>query len=82
MQLQHYFDKCVAAYPQINDDASEAIDAVKLADGMLVFVLCTLRNGAANLVEAGQNRRTMVYFGPGLKTGSHGERLGKGPAVG
>ncbi|XP_022837316.1 collagen type IV alpha-3-binding protein isoform X1 [Spodoptera litura] len=33
IQLQQYFDMCVAAYPQINDDASEAIDAVKLADG-------------------------------------------------
>ncbi|CAH0590157.1 unnamed protein product [Chrysodeixis includens] len=33
VQLQQYFDVCVANCPQINDDASEAIDAVKLADG-------------------------------------------------
>ncbi|XP_047031570.1 ceramide transfer protein [Helicoverpa armigera] len=33
VQLQQYFDMCVAAYPQINDDVTEAIDAVKLADG-------------------------------------------------
>ncbi|XP_059059634.1 ceramide transfer protein [Achroia grisella] len=33
VQLQRYFDKCVAAYPQISDDTTEPIDAVKLADG-------------------------------------------------
>ncbi|XP_053615047.1 ceramide transfer protein isoform X2 [Plodia interpunctella] len=35
VQMQQYFDMCVAAYPQINDEGIEAdaIDAVKLADG-------------------------------------------------
>ncbi|KPJ12480.1 Collagen type IV alpha-3-binding protein [Papilio machaon] len=33
VQLQQYFDKCVAACPQINDEIVEAIDAVKLVDG-------------------------------------------------
>lgn len=33
IQLQQYFDMCLASYPQINDDAEQAIDAVKLADG-------------------------------------------------
>lgn len=33
VQLQQYFEKCVAAYPKISDEATEAIDAVKLADG-------------------------------------------------
>ncbi|KAJ0174033.1 hypothetical protein K1T71_010179 [Dendrolimus kikuchii] len=32
VQLQQYFDMCVATYPQI-DDINEAIDAVQLADG-------------------------------------------------
>lgn len=39
VQLQQYFEKCVAAYPQINDEATEAIDAVKLADGLLSLVI-------------------------------------------
>lgn len=34
LQLQNYFDMCVSTYPQIQDDAAEAIDAVKLADGV------------------------------------------------
>ncbi|XP_045528317.1 ceramide transfer protein [Pieris brassicae] len=34
IQLQHYFDVCIASYPQINDDIAEAIDAVKLADSI------------------------------------------------
>ncbi|GBP64441.1 Collagen type IV alpha-3-binding protein [Eumeta japonica] len=33
LQLQQYFDLCVSSYPQINDDGSDAIDAVKLIDG-------------------------------------------------
>ncbi|XP_028167548.1 collagen type IV alpha-3-binding protein isoform X2 [Ostrinia furnacalis] len=33
VQLQKYFEMCVASYPKINDDPSEAIDAVKVADG-------------------------------------------------
>ncbi|KPJ03286.1 PREDICTED: collagen type IV alpha-3-binding protein [Papilio xuthus] len=33
VQLQQYFDKCVASSPQINDEIVEAIDAVKLVDG-------------------------------------------------
>ncbi|XP_068620035.1 ceramide transfer protein [Battus philenor] len=33
-QLQQYFEKCVASCPQINDETVEAIDAVKLADGV------------------------------------------------
>ncbi|XP_039759642.1 ceramide transfer protein [Pararge aegeria] len=33
-QLQTYFDKCVSSCPQINDDAADAIDAVKLADSV------------------------------------------------
>ncbi|XP_023947703.2 ceramide transfer protein [Bicyclus anynana] len=33
-QLQNYFDKCVTACPQINDDAADAIDAVQLADSV------------------------------------------------
>ncbi|XP_026763481.1 ceramide transfer protein [Galleria mellonella] len=33
VQLQQYFDMCVATYPQISDDTTDAIDAVKLADG-------------------------------------------------
>lgn len=34
LQLQNYFDMCVSTYPHIQDDAAEAIDAVKLADGV------------------------------------------------
>ncbi|CAK1584707.1 unnamed protein product [Parnassius mnemosyne] len=34
VQLQQYFDMCVASYPQISDETVEAIDAVKLADGV------------------------------------------------
>lgn len=37
VQLQNYFNMCVSSYPQILDDvseATEAIDAVKLADGV------------------------------------------------
>ncbi|XP_045452383.1 ceramide transfer protein [Melitaea cinxia] len=34
LQLQNYFDMCVSTYPQIQDEAAEAIDAVKLADGV------------------------------------------------
>ncbi|XP_075980898.1 ceramide transfer protein isoform X2 [Anticarsia gemmatalis] len=33
VQLQQYFDMCLANYPHISDDADQAIDAVKLADG-------------------------------------------------
>ncbi|CAH2042548.1 unnamed protein product, partial [Iphiclides podalirius] len=33
-QLQQYFDTCLASCPQINDETMEAIDAVKLADGV------------------------------------------------
>ncbi|XP_026491331.1 ceramide transfer protein [Vanessa tameamea] len=36
LQLQNYFDMCVSIYPQIQDDAAEAIDAAKLADGVLL----------------------------------------------
>ncbi|XP_046969936.1 ceramide transfer protein [Vanessa cardui] len=36
LQLQNYFDMCVSVYPQIQDDAAEAIDAAKLADGVLL----------------------------------------------
>ncbi|XP_049876913.1 ceramide transfer protein [Pectinophora gossypiella] len=32
-QLQQYFDMCVAAYPHISDEVTEAIDAVTIADG-------------------------------------------------
>ncbi|XP_028044137.1 collagen type IV alpha-3-binding protein isoform X1 [Bombyx mandarina] len=32
IQLQQYFDMCIDSYPKI-DDANDAIDAVKLADG-------------------------------------------------
>ncbi|KAI5633556.1 START domain-containing protein [Phthorimaea operculella] len=32
-ELQRYFDMCVANMPQLPDEASEAIDAVTLADG-------------------------------------------------
>lgn len=38
LQLQNYFDMCVSTYPQIQDDAAEAIDAVKLADGNLFYL--------------------------------------------
>ncbi|CAK1552973.1 unnamed protein product [Leptosia nina] len=34
IQLQHYYDVCISCYPQINDDITEAIDAVKLADSI------------------------------------------------
>ncbi|XP_050352425.1 ceramide transfer protein [Nymphalis io] len=34
LQLQNYFDMCVSIYPQIQDDATDAIDAAKLADGV------------------------------------------------
>lgn len=33
VQLQKYFEMCVATYPKINDDPNEVIDAVKVADG-------------------------------------------------
>ncbi|XP_072942304.1 ceramide transfer protein [Epargyreus clarus] len=34
VQLQKYFELCVASCPQINDEACEAIDAVKIADAV------------------------------------------------
>ncbi|CAG9795609.1 unnamed protein product [Diatraea saccharalis] len=54
IQLQQYFDKCVATYPQISDDANEAIDAVKVAEGK--------SDGDDLILHAGEVRATSASF--------------------
>ncbi|XP_028167547.1 collagen type IV alpha-3-binding protein isoform X1 [Ostrinia furnacalis] len=52
VQLQKYFEMCVASYPKINDDPSEAIDAVKVADGKSVGTDLSLYTGEVRATSA------------------------------
>ncbi|KAL0820279.1 hypothetical protein ABMA28_006192 [Loxostege sticticalis] len=54
VQLQKYFEMCVATYPKINDDPNEVIDAVKVADGK--------SNGTDLSFHAGEVRATSASF--------------------
>ncbi|XP_013137472.1 PREDICTED: collagen type IV alpha-3-binding protein [Papilio polytes] len=60
LQLQNYFDKCVASCPQINDESVEAIDAVKLVDGGVD--LRTQSGDAGDVGGAGEVRATGASF--------------------